>query len=417
MKTSQCQVAIIGGGPSGLAMAAELARAGIEDVVLLERESDAGGIPRHCGHSPFGMREFHRILSGPEYARRLAERAEGLGARLRTATTVTEIGPQRVLTLSTAAGIEKLEAERIVICTGNRETPRAARLVSGSRPLGVVTTGALQSMIYLKRRLPFKRPLIVGAEMVSFSALLTCRHAGIRPVAMIDSHARVAVWRGASLLARLFATRLMMNAELEAIHGDERVDAVTIRDASGGSQSLACDGVIFSGNFVSESSLVRASHLQMDDASGGPLLDQHGRCSDGHYFACGNLLHPVDTAGWCWAEGRRTAASVRASLETAVSEVQHRLQINCSDPSIRYFTPQQIALAETDEGVLPEAAHDRLQVRLNGDLCGRLVLRDESGELCARNIRAHRERRVLLPLPALERLRGSQHLCLEFHRD
>ena len=89
MKTSNCRVAIIGGGPSGLALAGELARGGIDDVVLLEREVNAGGIPRHCGHSPFGMREFHRILSGSEYARRLAERTRQRGARLRTATTVT----------------------------------------------------------------------------------------------------------------------------------------------------------------------------------------------------------------------------------------------------------------------------------------------------------------------------------------
>ena len=66
MKVSRCRVAIIGGGPSGLALASELAVKGIGDVVVLEREAAAGGIPRHCGHSPFGFREFHRMLSGPE---------------------------------------------------------------------------------------------------------------------------------------------------------------------------------------------------------------------------------------------------------------------------------------------------------------------------------------------------------------
>jgi len=103
VKTSDCRVAIVGAGPSGLALAGELARGGIDDVVLLEREANAGGIPRHCGHSPFGLREFHRILSGSEYARRLAERAQRQGARLWTAATVTEVGPGRNLTLSTAS--------------------------------------------------------------------------------------------------------------------------------------------------------------------------------------------------------------------------------------------------------------------------------------------------------------------------
>jgi NADPH-dependent 2,4-dienoyl-CoA reductase/sulfur reductase-like enzyme len=414
MKTSNCRVAIIGGGPSGLALAGELARGGIDDVVLLEREVNAGGIPRHCGHSPFGMREFHRILSGSEYARRLAERTRQRGARLRTATTVTEIGTQRTLTLSTASGIESLNAEKIVICTGNRETPRAARLVSGSRPLGIVTTGALQSMVYLKHRLPFRRPLIVGSEMVSFSALLTCRHAGIKPVAMIDSRVRITARRGAGLLPRLFGTRLLLNTELQAIHGDERVDAVTIRDARGKLQSLECDGVIFSGNFVSESSLVRASHLELDAASGGPRVDQYGRCSDPDYFACGNMLHPVDTAGWCWAEGERTAVSVRAGLEGRLDSAQRRIEISCDNPAICYFTPLGIALPDQDCGTITAAAHDSLQVRFNDNLSGRLALCDENGELSARNIRARRERRVLLPLPAYERLNRSQSLSLEF---
>ncbi len=414
VKTSDCRVAIVGAGPSGLALAGELARGGIDDVVLLEREANAGGIPRHCGHSPFGLREFHRILSGSEYARRLAERAQRQGARLWTAATVTEMGPGRNLTLSTASGIETLSAEKIVICTGNRETPRAARLVSGARPLGIVTTGALQSMVYLKHRLPFTRPLIVGSELVSFSALLTCRHAGIKPVAMIETQAQVTAWRGAALLPRLLGTRLLLRTSLQAIHGEERVTAVTIRDARGELISLECDGVIFSGNFVSESSLVRASHLELDAASGGPRVDQYGRCSDEDYFACGNMLHPVDTAAWCWAEGLRTAACVRASLEGKLATSGRRLEISCESPAIRYFTPQDIVLPEPPGGMSPPPAQASLQVRFNENLSGRLALCDENGELCARNIRARRERRVLLPLPEYERLSRSQSLSLEF---
>ena len=49
-----------------------------------------------------------------------------------------------------------------------------------------MTTGTLQQMVYLKGLVPFRRPLILGAEWVSYSAILTCRHAGIRPVALLD---------------------------------------------------------------------------------------------------------------------------------------------------------------------------------------------------------------------------------------
>ena len=60
----QYDVAIVGAGPAGLSAAVELKKQGVARVVVLERFEQAGGIPRHCGHPPFGMREFRRGLSG-----------------------------------------------------------------------------------------------------------------------------------------------------------------------------------------------------------------------------------------------------------------------------------------------------------------------------------------------------------------
>jgi len=344
------------------------------------------------------------------------ERAQRCGVELRTAVTVAQIEAGGSLLLSGEAGMERLHAERVVLCTGNRETPRAPRLVSGSRALGIVTTGALQSMLYLKRRLPFKRPLIVGSELVSFSALLTCRHAGIKPVAMIEAGPRVSIWPIASLLPPLLGTRLLLNTSLREIHGDDRVSSVDVAVDQGAdaSMTLDCDGVVFSGCFVSESSLVKASHLELDPASGGPSVDQYGRCSDPDYFSCGNQLHPVDTAGWCWAEGRDTAASLVASLDGRLVAAGRGMAIKGVSPVIRYFTPQRISMEESGCSDKAPAAHRQLQVRLARDARGRLSLRDGERELSGRNISARRERRVLLPLPPLARLQQCQSLSLEF---
>jgi NADPH-dependent 2,4-dienoyl-CoA reductase/sulfur reductase-like enzyme len=223
-------------------------------------------------------------MSGPAYAGRLTREAQRQGARIWLNTTVTEAGPAGKLLLSASDGMQELQADRVLLCTGNRETPRSARLVSGTRPMGIVTTGALQSMVYLKHRLPCKRPLVVGSELVSFSALLTCRHAGIKPVAMIDSYPRVTAIRAAALLPRLLGIPLLLNTELDQICGSERVESVFVRDAIGKLQNIECDGVIFSGNFVAEASLVRSSHLEFDSRSGGPVVDQFGRCSDPAYL-------------------------------------------------------------------------------------------------------------------------------------
>lgn len=408
MIENRYRVAIVGAGPSGLALATELRRLGVDDVAVLEREQQAGGIPRHCGHSPFGMREFRRVLSGPAYARRLEREARQAGVELRLATTVTSIDADARLTVSTAAGIERVTAERVVLCTGNRETPRSARLVSGSRPLGVLTTGALQAMTYLKRRIPFRRPVIVGTELVAFSALLTCRHFGIRPPAMIEAGRRTTAAWPARLLPPLLGTRLLTRSELLAIHGEPRVEAVEISTAGASPVHLDCDGVLFCGRFVAETALFANSHLALACRGRVPAVDQYGRCSDHRVFACGNLLHPVDTAGWCWAEGRRLAGRIAASLAGELPAPRATLEIALSSPALKYVTPQRIAL---DAGTV--AGDDAgLQIRFDDERSGRLVLRTPDRCLVERRVVARRERRVLLPLP--ERWRGDERLSLDF---
>ncbi len=305
------EVIIIGAGPAGLSAGVALKQAGVGRVVVLERETQAGGIPRHCGHPPFGMVEFKRIYTGPQYARRLVETAMAAGVEIRLATNVVEVLPGwqdgrqgGKLLVTSNGGVETLSARRIIYATGTRETPRSARLISGSRPLGVINTGALQTMVYLKNRKPFKRPVIVGTELVSFSALYTCRHMGIKPVAMIEENAWITTRAPLALSAPIMGVPLYRRTRLVAIHGGQRVSGVEVEDAKG-KRLIECDGVVLTGQFTPEASLARVGHLQMDAETGAPVTDQYGRCSDPVYFAVGNVLTPLKTAGKSWREGRK----------------------------------------------------------------------------------------------------------------
>ena len=58
-------VLIVGAGPAGIAAALELKKLGVKEIVVAERESEAGGIPRMCGHIGFGLRDMHRVMTGP----------------------------------------------------------------------------------------------------------------------------------------------------------------------------------------------------------------------------------------------------------------------------------------------------------------------------------------------------------------
>ncbi len=308
-------VAIIGAGPAGLAAAAELKRSGVERVVVLDRETGAGGIPRHCGHPPFGIVEYKRVLTGPSYAKRIVATALESGVTILLKTTVTSLGTEGVLGIVSPDGPGELQAKRVLLATGTRETPRSARMVSGQRALGICNTGALQSMVYLKNRIPFKRPLVVGTEVVSFSALWTCKKAGIRPVAMIEEKSHPTVRWPIYYGARFFNVPLLLEIQIMSINGHERIESVRIRDAKGNEKEISCDGVLFTGQFTPESTLARTSHLEINQITGEPLVDDYGRCSDPNYYAAGNVLFaPVKVAGKCWQGGREAARLIVKDL-------------------------------------------------------------------------------------------------------
>jgi thioredoxin reductase len=385
------EVIVIGSGPAGLGAATALAKAG-RRVLVLERESEAGGIPRHCGHSPYGMREFHRVLRGPDYAARLVAEALAAGVTLRTATTVTMLRPGGLVDVTSDAGPATLAAKVILLATGVRESSRAARLIGGEKPGGVMSTGALQGLIYLNHQRPFRQPVILGTELVAFSALLTCRHAGIHPLAMVEPGPRITARKPAHWLARIMGVPIHLKSEIATIHGRSRVTGVTLATPDGALE-LPADGVVVSGGFRPDAALLRGSHLSVDPGSGGPIIDQWGRLSDPAYFAAGNLLRGVETAGWCWDEGRRTAHAILAALEGRLP-MPGGAQLTLAHPALRLAVPQVIGPGSA------LSPHRRLQIRLATPLKGELRLMQAGRVLATVRADSLPERRIFLPLPS-----------------
>lgn len=397
-----CDVAIIGSGPAGLAAAERLARQGLK-VVVLEREAQAGGIPRHCAHSPYGLREFRRLMTGPRYAEALVGRAVEAGAYIRLTTTVTRLHAGGLLDIAAPQGTGQIAARAVVLATGIRETPRSARLIGGSRPAGVMTTGALQTLVHLEGKAPFRRPVVLGTELVSFSALITCRQAGIRPVAMAEPNMRATAWRASTLLPRVLGIPVHLGTDLVAIHGETAVEGVTlVRD--GESFDLACDGVLVTGQFRPEASLMIASHLAVDPHSRGPLVDGFGRCSDPSYFAAGNLLRPVETAGWSWQEGCTVADAIIDALAGRLPDPAASVEVSIGSDALKLVVPQRVDLRH--------AEGRRLQLRVTRPVSGALVVRQNGVEIARKRVKALPERRILVDAEALRGAKETGDLVL-----
>ena len=129
MSNVHVAVAIVGGGPSGLTAAATLAPKVDGNVLVIEREAETGGIPRHSDHPGYGMRDLKRFMSGPAYARRLTGMAQDAGAVLETEAMVTGWSGERALHITSPRGLRTVTADAVVLATGARERPRPARLV------------------------------------------------------------------------------------------------------------------------------------------------------------------------------------------------------------------------------------------------------------------------------------------------
>jgi thioredoxin reductase len=290
------RVAIVGGGPSGLSAAIELRRLGVGHVTVYEREQRAGGIPRHTNHLGFGIRDLHRVMSGPRYARTLVGHVRSAGVHLRLGTPVFSL--------------DDIDADAVVLATGARERPRAARLVPGDRPAGILTTGSLQQLAMAGQRVG-TRAVIVGAEHVSFSAILTLAHVGCRSVAMVTPLPRHQSYGVVKLAAAsLRRVPVLTGVDVAEIIGRRRVEHVMLTDG----RQIDCDTVVFTGCWIPDNELARRSGLTMNPAIKGPTVDATFRTSREDVFAIGNLVHRVAAADRCALDGKAVAAAVVRSL-------------------------------------------------------------------------------------------------------
>jgi thioredoxin reductase len=366
-------VLIVGAGPAGLAAAIELRRLAAGQVLVADREQQPGGVPRHSAHTGFGVRDLHRVLTGPAYARHYAAAAARAGAEIRAGTTVTDWAGDGRAALTSPSGIETVSARAVLLATGCRERPRPARLVPGDRPAGVMTTGELQQRVYLHgERLP-GRALVVGAEHVSFSAMVTLAHAGADVVALVTELPRQQSYAAFALagLAR-WRVPVWTSTALRWVDGRDRLTAVDVADVrTGAVRRVECDTLVFTGDWIPDHELARAAGITIDPGTRGPAVDTSLETSARNVFAAGNLVHAAEIADVAALDGihaaRQIAAALRGREPTAtpdtpeqVSEpLAHRVPVTAESP-LAWISPNAIrfivSASAGPPGTAPDAA-------------------------------------------------------------
>jgi NADPH-dependent 2,4-dienoyl-CoA reductase/sulfur reductase-like enzyme len=242
------------------------------------------------------------------------KQALAAGAQISTSSTAPTWISDYEIEVTAPGGLEVIRARAIILATGARERARAARAVPGKRPAGIYTTGSLQQSTYLQNLRIGTSAVIVGAEHVSFSAVMTLAHAGVKTVAMITDkphHETVGIVHWA--LAFWYRFKLMTRTEIVEVLGDKHITGVRIR-RNGVEKVIACDTIVFTGDWIPENELVRRGGFAIDSTYKSPIVNANAQIAGTSIYAVGNLVLPIKAADKCAIDARVIAKKVAATL-------------------------------------------------------------------------------------------------------
>ena len=357
---------IIGGGPAGLAAAIAAKKAGINDLVIVERDARLGGILNQCIHNGFGLHTFKEELTGPEYADRYVRQAAELEIPYVLNTMVVDLTAQGetkyVTVMNREDGLYTMEAKAVVLAMGCRERSRGALNIPGYRPAGIYSAGTAQRYVNMEGRMPGKEVVILGSGDIGLimARRMTLEGAKVKVVAELMPYSG-GLKRNIVQCLDDFGIPLKLSHTVVDIKGKKRVESVTIAQVDehskpipGTEEEIPCDTLLLSCGLIPENELSGNLGVAMNPVTNGPLVNESLETDVPGVFACGNVLHVHDLVDYVSEEatlaGKHAAHYLQAGEDTDEGESVQIKAIN----GVRYTVPTAIR---------PDCAGDTVTLR------------------------------------------------------
>ena len=342
-------VAVIGAGPAGLAAAISARKNGAKKVIILDRNSWLGGILPQCIHDGFGVEEIGISMTGPEYAEMYIKNAEKSGVSFLKETMVLSLSKSLKILAVNSKGLHKINAKAIVLAMGCREKTRWNVMIPGDRPSGIFTAGVAQGFINLYNIMVGKNVVILGSGDVGLIVARRLKFEGANVLGVVE------ILPYASGLPRNvvqclddYDIPLYLNHTVTYIKGKGRLESVTIAQVDenmntipGAEKTINCDTLLLSLGLIPENELSKQVDIEIDEITGGPIVDQLFETTVSGIFTCGNCLQVYDTVD-VLSIGAKLAGK-NATLYANGKNVKVKKYINVkAGKGIRYVVPQRI---------------------------------------------------------------------------
>jgi thioredoxin reductase len=350
----ECDVAVIGGGPAGLAAALGARRAGV-DVLILDREPRLGGILNQCIHDGFGLFLYKESISGPEYAERLTEDVAEEGVRVETGAMVLDLSPNLILRVNARSGYGLVRAKSVVLAMGCRERTREMIEIPGDRPAGVWTAGSAQHLVNLQNIRIGREAVVLGSGDIGLimARRLTLEGMSVKGVFEIKPWVG-GLERNVRQCLHDFGIPLALSTTVLEIRGRDRVSSVVVvrvdgnlRPIAGTEREIFCDTLLLSVGLIPENELSRRAGVELSPLTGGAVVDESFMTSVPGIFSCGNVLQIHDLADGASFEGFAAGKNAAAFARGETKGGGPILRIG-PGAGIRYVLPQIVRQAAAD---------------------------------------------------------------------
>lgn len=349
MIKKKIDIAIVGGGPAGLSAGIAAKKSGIDNILIIERNESLGGILNQCIHEGFGIEIFKEVLTGPEYIQRFIDEVERLEIPYLLKSMVIDITKEKKLIVCNNNALYEIQSKAIILSMGCRERTRGQICIPGTRPAGIYTAGTAQNFINLRDYMVGKKIVILGSGDVGLIMARRFILEGANVLAVVEILPYSSgLPRNMAQCLDDFDIPLYLRHTIAKVHGNRRVEAVTIvevddnlRQIGGTEKKIDCDTLLLSVGLIPENELSRKLGIEMDETTGGAIVNENMETSVRGIFSCGNALHVHDIVDFVTLEAEKTGI---AAVEFVKGKLggYNMIKVN-PGKGIRYVLPHLIS--------------------------------------------------------------------------